>query len=281
MSGVHDLFSELIPRTNQQDIILGDDSVVRVVGTGDVVFQRESLAPLILRDVLYVPGLKKNLVSISCIEDRGFVVLFEKGQVYIYPQGGSRADSRVIGVRQGRMYRLVFEAGGAFACSTSNREMCELWHRRLGHLHHGALSQARDFTTGIPEFSIEHDDVCRGCALGKYTKAPFPGSDSRALGLLDLIHTDVSGQMTPWFVSGFEYYALFIDDYSRKCWVYFLKTKDEVFSKFQEFKALVENLTDRRMKVLRSQWRGVCLQGVRSILCEEGIRRELTVPYNP
>ena len=90
------------------------------------MFQRESLAPLILKDVLYVPGLKKNLVSISCIEDRGFVVLFEKGQVYIYPQGGSRADSRVIRVRQGRMYRLVFDAGGAFACSTSSREMCEL-----------------------------------------------------------------------------------------------------------------------------------------------------------
>ena len=138
MSGVQDLFSELVPRTNQQDIILGDDSVVRVAGTGHVVFQRESGTPLTLTDVLYVPGLKKNLVSISCIEDKGFVVLFEKGQIYIYPPGGSRADSKVIGVRQGRMYRLVFEAGGALACSTStSREMCELWHRRLGHIHHG------------------------------------------------------------------------------------------------------------------------------------------------
>ena len=85
MSGVQELFSELTPRTYQQDIILGDDRVVRVVSTRDVVFQRESQAPLILRDVLYVPGLKKNLVSISCINDRCFVVLFEKGQVYIYP----------------------------------------------------------------------------------------------------------------------------------------------------------------------------------------------------
>ena len=76
------------------------------------------------------------------------------------------------------MYRFVFEAGRAFACSTSSREMCELWHRRLGHLHHGALSQGRDFTTGIPDFSIEHDDVCRGCALGKYTKAPFSSSET-------------------------------------------------------------------------------------------------------
>ena len=80
----------------------------------------------------------------------------------------------------------------------------------------GALSQARDFTTCIIDFSIEHDDVCRGCALGKYTKAPFPGSDSRAQGILDLVHTDVSCRMSPPSMSGYEYYVLFIDDYSRK-----------------------------------------------------------------
>lgn len=79
MSGVQEQFSELNPRTNQQDIILGDDRAVRVAGVGDVTFQRESQAPLRLTYVLYVLGLRKNLVSISCIEDKGFVVLFEKG----------------------------------------------------------------------------------------------------------------------------------------------------------------------------------------------------------
>jgi len=71
---------------------------------------------------------------------------------------------------------MVFEVAGALACMTSERDFCELWHRRLGHLHHGALRLAQKLTTGIPDFSIEHDDVCRGCALGKYTKAPFPNS---------------------------------------------------------------------------------------------------------
>ena len=48
------------------------------------------------------------------------------------------------------------------------------------------------------------------------------------------------------------YFTTFIDDYSRKTWIYFLKKKDEVFSKFKEFKALVENSTNRKIKVLRS-----------------------------
>jgi hypothetical protein len=44
----------------------------------------------------------------------------------------------------------------------------------------------------------------------------------------------------------------FIDDYSRKTWVYFLKLKDEVFAKFKEFKALIENILERNIKILRS-----------------------------
>ena len=47
------------------------------------------------------------------------------------------------------------------------------------------------------------------------------------------------------------YCVTFIDDFSQKTWIYFLKSKDEVFSKFKEFKALVENLSGRKIKVLR------------------------------
>jgi hypothetical protein len=48
-------------------------------------------------------------------------------------------------------------------------------------------------------------------------------------------------------ISGYVYYAYFIDDYSRKTWVYFLKQKDEVFNKFKEFKALIENISERKI----------------------------------
>jgi hypothetical protein len=158
-----------------------------------------------LLEVLYVPGLKKNLVSISCIEDRGYVVTFRDGHVLLYPKGGNISEAKVFGVRYGRMYRMIWEASGAFVCMTSSRDLCELWHRRMGHLQHGALRIAREITTGIPKFNIEHDDVCSGCALGKYTKAPFPGRDSRTTSILDLIHSDVSGRMSS-PLRGHEYY---------------------------------------------------------------------------
>ena len=111
----------------------------------------------------------------------------------------------------------------------------------MSHLHHGALRGLREVVTGVPQIYIEHQDVCRGCALGKFTKSSFPSSDTRLAGILDLVHTDVCGPMTRKSLSGCEYYLTFIDDYSRKTWIYFLKTKSEVFKRFQEFKALVEN----------------------------------------
>ena len=77
--------------------------------------------------------------------------------------------------------------------------------------------------------------------MGKYARAPFPARDNRATCILNLVHTDVSGRMSHVSLSGYEYYVIFIDDYSRKTWIFFLKTKGEVFRRFQEFKSLVEN----------------------------------------
>ena len=57
--------------------------------------------------------------------------------------------------------------------------------------------------------------------------------------------------MTTTSLSGYVYYVSFIDDYLRKTWIYFLKGKNEVFSKLKEFKSLVENLFEKKIKILR------------------------------
>jgi transposase InsO family protein len=83
-------------------------------------------------------------------------------------------------------------------------------------------------------------------------------------------------------VFGFRYYFIFIDDYSRKNWIFFMKKKDEVLSRFVEFKALVENQTNKKIKALRSDNRGEYISNAFRDLCaKEGIRRELTAPHNP
>jgi hypothetical protein len=83
-------------------------------------------------------------------------------------------------------------------------------------------------------------------------------------------------------ISGYVYYVSFIDDYSRKTWIYLLKSKDEVFNKFKEFKALIENLSERNIKILRSDNGGEYTSKEFLSFCRDvGIKRELTTPYNP
>jgi len=70
-----------------------------VGGCGDSSVSEGVTSPLKLIEVLYVPGLKKSLVSVSFIEGEEFEVLFKEGQLLMYPKGGSITSAKVIGVR--------------------------------------------------------------------------------------------------------------------------------------------------------------------------------------
>ena len=99
---------------------------------------------------------------------------------------------------------------------------------------------------------------------------------------MELIHSDVCGPIPSTSLSVYEYYVTFVDDYLVNTWIYFLKTKSEVFRKFKEFKALIENHSERRIKTLRLDNGGEYTSKEFEAFCkEDGIKRELTTPYNP
>jgi transposase InsO family protein len=124
--------------------------------------------------------------------------------------------------------------------------------------------------------------VCRDCALGKNTKVVFPSSDSRSKGILDLVHSDVCEPMLIPSSSGYLYYVTFIDDYYRRTWIFFMKTKDGVFSRFKDFRAQVENQTGKKIKVLRSDNEGKYTSSdFIDFYKEARIKRELPMPFNP
>ena len=86
------------------------------------------------------------------------------------------------------------------------------------------------------------DSLCEGCILGKQHIESFPsGKGIRAKAPLEIVHSNFCVPMQTPSLVGNHYMLTFIDDYTRKTWVYFLKVKSEVFDKFFHFKALVEN----------------------------------------
>ena len=168
----------------------------------------------------------------------------------MWPRGKTIDDEIVIGEQEGGLYKLKGHPEQAMVHDIV--EPSELWHRRLAHVHYRALPIATKVVEGLLEIQEKHDGVCKGCAKGKNIKKTFPSKESKAKGILGIIHSDVCGPMSPNSLSGYAYYVSFIDDFSRKTWVYFMKNKDEVFSKFNEFKALIKNHTKKKIKNFRS-----------------------------
>jgi hypothetical protein len=64
------------------------------------------------------------------------------------------------------------------------RDEGELWHRRLGHLHHGASKMMQQISTRIPRGTVAQLDQCKGCTLGKYVKSTFHEKENHALVIL-------------------------------------------------------------------------------------------------
>jgi transposase InsO family protein len=280
MTGQRDILSYISEKKFSQKVTLGDDYQYPIKGVGESNYKLNSGNSMKMKDVLYVPGLTKNLLSISALEKKGFRVAFIDGEVLMWAKGETIKEAIIIGKEEGGLYKLKGHSEAAMTHAIENP--CELWHRRLAHINYKALPYVCKAVTGLPELKVDHEGVCNGCAQGKNIKNPFPKRDNKAEGVLELIHSDVCGPMPSSSISGYVYYVSFIDDYSRKTWVYFLKSKDEVFSKFKEFKALIENLSERKIKILRSDNGGEYTSKEFVNFCKDvGIKRELTTPYNP
>ena len=98
----------------------------------------------------------------------------------------------------------------------------ELWHRRLGHLHHGTLNILQQISTRISEGIVAQSYQCKGCTMGKFVKTTFHEKENRASVILERIHTDVCGPFSVASTTKHRYYVIFVDDYSRRCWIFFM-----------------------------------------------------------
>ena len=97
-----------------------------------------------------------------------------------------------------------------------SRDDGELWHWRLGHIHHGALKILQQISTGLPRSTLAQSYQCKGCTLGKFLKATFHEKDSHATTILERIHTNVCGPFSVASTAKHRYYVIFVDDFSRK-----------------------------------------------------------------
>ena len=126
----------------------------------------------------------------------------------------------------------------------------------------------------IPDKDVKELDFCEHCIIGKSHKLSFPKAKHVTKGILECVHSDLWGSpSTLDSLAGNKYFVTLIDDFSTKVWIYFLMTKDEVFSKFREWKAEVETKTEKKIICLRTD-NGLefCNKSMMSIARNMGLR---------
>lgn len=135
---------------------------------------------------------------------------------------------------------------------------------------------------GLPEFKSPLK-LCKDCLVGKQKRDPFPKKINwRASQVLELVHADLCGPIQPISNSKQRYLITFIDDFSRKLWVYFLLEKSEAFVAFKRYKALVEKEANFSIKSLCTDQGGEFISREFTNFCvDNGIKRQLTTAYTP
>jgi hypothetical protein len=93
MTGKKDILHKVTEKDSPQKVSLGDNYQYPIKGIGEASYKLDSGTPMKKKDILFVPGLKKNLLSISALDKKGFRVAFIDGEVLIWPRGSSLEDT--------------------------------------------------------------------------------------------------------------------------------------------------------------------------------------------
>ena len=278
MTNDESIFTQL-DRSYTSKVRIGNGDLIDTKGKGNVAVQCNS-GVRIISDVLFVPDIDQSLLSLGQLLENDFGLNFKNKTCKIFHPDGSELFSVKM---KGRSFSLDLSHAGLKAFSGLVDET-ELWHKRLGHFHYPALNnmQKSGLVQDLP-FIREENGVCKVCQLGKQARLPFPLNMTwRATERLQLIHTDTCGPMSNPSLNGSRYYVIFVDDFSRMCWVYFLTQKSEVAAVFWKFKTLIENQSGYKIKALRSDNGTEYTSSQFNMFCEDaGIKHQLTAIYTP
>ncbi|GKU90802.1 hypothetical protein SLEP1_g4753 [Rubroshorea leprosula] len=134
----------------------------------------------------------------------------------------------------------------------------------------------------IPMAKGEYVNPCDVCLFGKQHQVSFQKNLTRKENKLDLVYSDVCGPLEVESFGGNKYFVTFIDDATRKTWVYLLQNKSQVFKYFQHYPAMVERETRLKLKCLRTDNGGeYTSKEFRDYCSKHGMRHEKTVPGTP
>ncbi|GJV29947.1 zinc finger, CCHC-type containing protein [Tanacetum coccineum] len=269
-------FKTFEPVKDGSVLYMGDKHFAPIHGKGSVALEFSSGKIVTLFNVLYVPKLRKNLVSGSVLNKCGYKHVYESDK-YILSKYGVFVG---FGYYNSSMFTLnlnkVPDDSDSVYMSSFTVVNSSLWHARLGHVHYKRMLEMSkdDLILAIDE----NREKCTTCMLTKITRKPFQSIKRKSV-ILELIHSDLCDFHATPSLGNKKYVITFIDDASRFCYVYLLHAKDEALDKFRIFKTEVELQQNDLVKTLRTNRGGEDYDPV--FFQYVGIIHETTAPYTP
>lgn len=258
---------------------MGNKTTSKVRGIGNVRIRNEDGSTVLLTNVRYIPDMDRNLLSMGTLEEQG--CSFESKEGILLAK--EEARTIMVGKRHEKLYLLQGkpEIGQSLTAERKNDDTI-LWHRRLGHISQKNMEilVKKGF---LDRKKISALEMCEDCVYGKARRVSFVLATHGTKDKLDYVHSDLWGAPSvPLSLGKCQYFITFIDDYSRKTWVYFLKHKDEAFGAFVEWSVMVENQAERKIKILRTD-NGLefCNNQFNEYCKDRGIVRHRTCAYTP
>ncbi|KAH9751748.1 retrovirus-related pol polyprotein from transposon RE1 [Citrus sinensis] len=265
-----------------------------------------------LHDILYVPQLTKNLISISkLLENNNLIIEFVANMCFIKDK--KREVHLAQGIARGGLYQLlskndfvsnscnltygpssmlsIFDSSTCNHSDSAENKTCipqchtntvksimsaNLFHQRFGHPNKHVLKCI--LSTLSLNCPVTMPDFCDACQYGKMHQLPFYSTGIKTKAPLELIHTDLWGPAPLSSSTGYRYYISFVDDYSRYCWIFPLTLKSEALDTFKFFKNLVEKQIGCSVKALQSDWGGE-YRSFQQFLAQEGVVFRHSCPH--
>ena len=301
-------FHSFTPLTNPIMITLGDNSTIPATGQGRILVHMNAGGHYernLLQDILYIPDMGGNLLSVSHFARCGAEVRFKDIGCKLL---NWQKETTCVGSLHGNLYIMdmaticnehakiatvtCFPSEGedpppttfATQSATFTADLTT-WHHRLAHLHTDAVTliHTKGMVTGMDiTKGSTLNTPCEACLKGKQTRAEIQKfTDNQANVVLSRIFSDVCGHMTKSH-EGYEYFVTWVDNKSRKVFINGIKAKSEVGERLKSFVECAELETGQRIISLRSNGGGKYITGtIQQYLNEKGIKHEITTPDTP
>ncbi|KAJ3563959.1 hypothetical protein NP233_g8606 [Leucocoprinus birnbaumii] len=245
----------------------------------------EFLLTVTLENVLHVPELNANLVSLGTLQCAGATIQGIGNGISISINNEETLLATLIG-STGTLYQIHHE-GIANDESThlAKQSTMRLWHRRMGHLNPSTIRtmERMNLVRGLKIHApADYDYLCAGCAHGKSHRLPLPNASGSRYEKMELTVMDLTGPMNVPTWDGYTYALVMVEVSCRYPVARLLKSKEDVGPAVRNIIALLERQSGIKARRIRSNNGTEFVNSVMDKFCKtNGIIHETTNPYRP